>query len=457
MKSDAAAPAVVIVGGGFSGTMAAAELARRGMASLLVESGGLAGQGIAYSTREAAHLLNVPAAKMSAWAGAPADFAEAVAEDFAPGEFVPRARFGEYLRGILDEARASGLVRVAEAVAVSAVRADGGWRVSLNDGGEVAADALVLAQGNQPPEPMAVANGISPGLFVNNPWRGEAAEAVARVADSGGDALILGTGLTMVDMVLSLDAAGHRGRIVALSRRGQIPRAHAAHDAAPVELEDVPAGNVLPLWRWLRRRSAAVGWRAAVDGLRPHSQAIWLGLDEQQQRRFLRHARPWWDVHRHRIAPQVVERLREMVGEGRLEIIAGRVLAMRESGDGLAVEVVRRGSPLTPLSFGESPSPARGEGLFAIAFNCTGPLGAIGRTGDALLGQMIDDGLVAIDRLGMGIEVDGGSRAGVGVWALGPLTKGVFWEVVAVPDIRGQVAAVAEDIAKEVDHARKPG
>ena len=92
-----------------------------------------------------------------------------------------------------------------------------------------------------------------------------------------------------------------------------------------------------------------------------------------------------------------------------------------------------------------------------MGFNCTGPLGAIGRTRDALLGQMIDDGLVAIDRLGMGIEVDGGSRAGAGVWALGPLTKGVFWEVVAVPDIRGQVAAVAADIAKEVDHARKPG
>jgi len=455
MKSDSAAPAVAIVGGGFSGTMAAAELARRGVASLLIEGGGLVGQGIAYSTREAAHLLNVPAAKMSAWAGAPDDFARAVAADFEPGEFVPRARFGEYLRRILDEARASGLVEVAETRAVSAVRADGGWRVSLDDGRGIEAGALVLAQGNQPPEPMAVADGMPPALFVNNPWHGEAAEAVARVAESGGDVLILGTGLTMVDMVLSLDAAGHKGRIVALSRRGQIPRAHAAHDAAPVEYEDVPGGNVLTLWRWLRRRSAALGWRAAVDGLRPHSQAIWRGLDEEQQRRFLRHARPWWDVHRHRIAPQVAGRLRAMVAEGRLEIVAGRVAAMRGGEKGLVIEFQRRGRPLTPLAVGESPSPARGEGQdFAVGFNCTGPLGAMGRSRDPLLGQMIEDGLVAIDRLGMGIEVDGESRAGAGLWALGPLTKGEFWEVVAVPDIRGQVAGVADDIAKELDHGR---
>ena len=131
--------------------------------------------------------------------------------------------------------------------------------------------------------------------------------------------LILGTGLTMVDVVLSLDAAGHRGRIVALSRRGQVPRAHAPHDAAPVELDEVPQGNVLALWRWLRRRGATVGWRgggrcAAAACARRCGAA----LDDAEQRRFLRHARPYWDVHRHRIAPQVAAQLQAMIGEGRL-------------------------------------------------------------------------------------------------------------------------------------------
>ena len=106
-----------------------------------------------------------------------------------------------------------------------------------------------------------VGDAVDPSSFVNNPWGAEAKVAVERLVTSGGDALILGTGLTMVDMVLSLDAAGHQGRIVALSRRGQIPRAHAPHDAQAVEIGDVPQGNIRSLTRWLRTRSGGGGWR----------------------------------------------------------------------------------------------------------------------------------------------------------------------------------------------------
>ena len=96
---------------------------------------------------------------------------------------------------------------------------------------------------------------------------------------SGGDALLVGTGLTMVDLVLSLDAAGHQGAIVALSRRGLVPRGHADFEPAPVEQDEVPQGGLRAMWRWLRKRSAEVGWRAAVDSLRPHSHALWQSLD----------------------------------------------------------------------------------------------------------------------------------------------------------------------------------
>ncbi|MCY7398392.1 MAG: FAD-dependent oxidoreductase [Sphingomonas bacterium] len=456
MKSDVAEADVMIVGGGFSGTMMAAQLARRGLKVVLVEGGGRAGQGTAYSTRAAVDLLNVPAAKMSAWPDRPDDF---VAAGHAAGAFAPRRDFGVYLRSILDLAVAEGVVLVA-ASAVSAVRSSK-WRVTLDDGLEYSARALVLAQGNQPPEPMRVGEGIDPALFINNPWGDEARAAIARVAREDGDVLILGTGLTMVDQVLSLDAAGHRGKIVALSRRGQMPRGHAAHDLVPVELADVPQNNVLALWRWLRRRSAMVGWRGAVDSLRPHAQALWRGLSDGEQRRFLRHARPYWDVHRHRIAPQVAEQLQAMIAEGRLEVAAGRVRAVRalatlrdvpstgsvvrqDERDVLMVEIARRGDR---SSLG--PSRER-EVRFAAVFNCTGPLGAMGRTRDGLLRQMIEAKLVAVDRLGMGLAVDGASRAGERVWALGPLTKGAFWEIVAVPDIRHQVAQVADQIAKEL-------
>lgn len=436
MKSDPAAPDVIIVGGGFSGTMAAAELTKRGLRSVMIEGGDRTGRGTAYSTREAAHLLNVPAASMSAWADAPDDF---VAAGHAPEAFAPRREFGAYLRAILDRAVASGLVEIAEASAVAATRNGDRWSVATADGRTIEAAALVLAQGNQPPEPMRVGDDIAPTLFINNPWRGDAQAAIARLATSGGDALILGTGLTMVDMVLSLDEAGHRGRIMALSRRGQVPRAHAAYDPTEVALADVPTGEVLMLWRWLRRSSATDGWRAAVDALRPHSHAIWASLDPGQRGRFLRHARPWWDVHRHRIAPEVSARLKRMIGEGRLEIVAGRVTAMRAEGDGLVVRYSRR----------TTPSEER-EAKFGAAFNCTGPLGAMARTRDPLLRQLLDDGLVAIDALGMGLAVDDASRAGERLWALGPLTKGKFWEIVAVPDIRHQVTAVADDIAEEL-------
>ena len=454
MKSDVAARDVIIVGGGFSGTMMAAQLARRGLTSLLIEGSGRAGRGTAYSTREAAHLLNVPAAKMSAWADAPDDF---VAAGHQQGTFAPRREFGTYLRAILDDAVASGRVDIAEASAVAADRRGDGWTVTLDDGRVAEGAALVLAHGNQPPEPMRVGDGISQSLIINNPWRDEARAAIARLVGADGeqgrgDALILGTGLTMVDMVLSLDEAGHRGRIVALSRRGQMPRAHGDYEPAPVELCEVPTGNVLALWRWLRRRAGAVGWRAAVDALRPYSHAIWASFDDREQRRFLRHARPWWDVHRHRIAPEVSERLKRMIGEGRLEIVAGRVRALRDGPStssvppqderaGLIVEIARRGAA--------SAGSTRG-GLFGVVFNCTGPLGAMARTRDPLLRQLIDGGLVEIEPLGMGLAVDDASRAGERLWALGPLTKGRFWEIVAVPDIRDQVAQVADDIAEEL-------
>lgn len=443
MTSERRTP-VAVIGGGFSGTMAAAQLARRGVASVLIEGGGRLGQGIAYATREPALVLNVRAEVMSAWPDAPDDFARAIeADGGSPKDFSERRRFGRYLRAILDQAVAAGLVAAVAAEAVSATRDGDGWRIALDDGRTIRARALVLAIGNQEPAAMAIADGIAPDRFVNNPWGAAMQAATAQAVASDANVLILGTGLTAVDLILALDANGHRGRIVALSRRGQMPRGHAPFAPAPVAEDQLPLGNVLALWRWLRRRGARVGWRAAVDSLRPHTRAIWQALGAAEQDRFLRHARPWWDVHRHRIAPEVAERMKRLIGEGRLEVRAGRVRAMREANGGLEVEIARR--PSTAL--GTTGSLVE---RFEVAFNCTGPLGAMARTRNPVLRQMLGDGLVTIDRLGMGLEVDESDRAGEGVWALGPLTKGKYWEIIAVPDIRGQAERVADDVAAEL-------
>ena len=441
MKSDRRVP-VAIIGGGFSGTILAAQLARRGISSALIDGSGRVGNGVAYSTREPAHLLNVPAEGMSAWSGEPGHFAERFeAEGGNSRGFAERRFFGRYLQGILDEAIGSGKTEVVETFATNARRRGGGWSLDLDDGTALEADALVLAIGNQAPEPLgALAAGGN--RYIANPWGAEARVAVTELAQSGGSALLVGTGLTMVDLALSLDAAGYRGRALALSRRGQVPRSHAEFQPAPVGLDEVPTSSLRGLWRWLRRRSAEVGWRAAVDSLRPYSHALWHSLDAEQQRRFLRHARPWWDVHRHRIAPEVARTVAQMIAEGRLEVVAGRIVASERDGDELCVTMRKRGA--------SKPQTLQ----FDYAFNCTGPLHSIARTRDPLLRSLLDAGQVRPDHLGIGLEVDERSRAAPAehLWALGPLTKGRYWEMIAVPDIREQAAAVADDISMELEH-----
>jgi uncharacterized NAD(P)/FAD-binding protein YdhS len=429
---------VAVIGGGFSGTMAAAQLARRGLKAALIEGGGKMGRGVAYSTREPAHVLNVRAEVMSAWPHDLEDFARQVEADGGSSkDFSERRRFGRYMDEVLERAIASGVTPI-EATAVSATRKRGGWVVALQDGGRVEAKAVVLAIGNQEPAPMRVAAGISPERFINNPWGGEARAADERLAGTDRRVLLLGTGLTAVDHVLALDAHGHCGRITMLSRRGQVPRGHVAYKPVPVEADEVPMGNVMTLWRWLRQRTGQMNWQAAVDALRPHASTIWRSFSPEERRRFMRHARPYWDVHRHRIATEVAARMKQLIGNGQLEVVAGRVRSMREVEGGIEVEIARRGS-------GEIETR-----LFDTVVNCTGPLGKMTRTVNPVVRQMLDDGLIAVDELGIGIDVDGNDRAGDGVWAMGPMTKGKYWEIIAVPDIRFQAERVADDIAMEL-------
>ena len=431
--------AVTIVGGGYSGTILAAALAKRGVGAWLVEGHGQLARGAAYSTAEPAHLLNVRAFNMSAFADDPDHFLrhfEAIG-----GErhgFAQRRFYGAYLDDILAKAEATGHVTPVEGEAVSAQPDGNGWTVVLADGRRLRSNALVLAIGNAAPGGLTALSGLG-AHYVANPWGAEARSAVGEAAKSGADVLIVGTGLTMVDTVLSLDAAGFGGRIVALSRRGLSPRAHAPSEPAPVAFDELPKGSVRALLHWLRSRSAKFGWRPAVESLRPHSHALWQSFPLAEQRRFLRHARPWWDVHRHRIAPDVASRIAGLVAEGRLEIMAGRILAAREDEGEIKVDFARRGG--RPRTHG-----------FGLVINCTGPLHSITRTTNPLLRSLLDSGAAKPDALDMGLDVENIARV-VGsnrLWALGSLTKGRYWEIVAVPDIRVQAAKVADDIAEEL-------
>jgi uncharacterized NAD(P)/FAD-binding protein YdhS len=167
---------------------------------------------------------------------------------------------------------------------------------------------------------------------------------------------------------------------------------------------------------------------------------LWQAFPLEEQRRFSRHARPWWDVHRHRIAPDVARRLHDLVAEGRLEIAAGRIQSVEEKDGALSVAYRRRGKSNLV------------DSRFAYMINCTGPLGRIDRTRDELLKGLLADGLARPDQLGIALDVDERSRVAgaTRAWAMGPLTKGRYWEIIAVPDIRDQAAAVADDIETEL-------
>jgi uncharacterized NAD(P)/FAD-binding protein YdhS len=424
---------VAIIGGGAAGALQALHLAKAGIGPVtLIERAREPGRGVAYSTRRPEHLLNVPARRMSAFADDPEHFtrwfaghAGGTAEDYAP-----RMLYGDYLAGLLGEAGIAAVKGEAADIV--------GNRVLLADGGAIEADAVILAPGNFRP---ATPRGVDPAalgpLWVDDPW----AEGISGGLGRDAVVMLLGSGLTAVDAALTLDAAGYEGRIVALSRRGLAPRAHGPREPLAAPSEDLPPHCVAMLRR-VRARSAAIGWRAAVYELRTVTQALWGAASLDERRRFLRHLRPWWDVHRHKLAPAVGATIEAMQAAGRLSIVAARLVSVEAEGDQAVVRFRPRGM--------EQEETLR----VARIVNCTGPEADIARAGEPLLAALLQSGRIRADALKVGIEVDqhcrtidAQGRASGTLYAIGPVTKGTFWESVAVPDIRGQAERVAALIA----------
>jgi uncharacterized NAD(P)/FAD-binding protein YdhS len=418
---------IAVIGAGASGTLQALHLKRAGAQVALIERGPAPGRGVAYGTNRPEHLLNVPARRMSAFSDDPDHFTRwfGLKAGGGPEDFAPRMLYGDYLEALLAEA---GIVAVrGEAVDVA------GALVRLADGGTIEADAAVLAPGNfRPATPLGIGAAALGEAWIDDPWAG-GLDGLGK----GDVVLLLGTGLTAIDVALTLDATGFRGRIVALSRRGLAPRAHGPREPMVAPDEDLPA-TCTALLRQLRARSRAVGWRSAVHALRNVTQTLWGGASLDQRRRFLRHLRPWWDVHRHKVAPAVGERIEAMQAEARLAVAAGRLVSVERVEDGASVRFRMRG--------GEAVETLR----VARIVNCTGPECDIVRAGEPLLGALLEAGRIRQDALGIGIEVDGQCRA-IGrdgaanetLSVIGPVTRGTFWESVAVPDIRAQAERVA--------------
>jgi uncharacterized NAD(P)/FAD-binding protein YdhS len=270
--------------------------------------------------------------------------------------------------------------------------------------------------------------------------------------------VILGSGLTAVDAVLSLTELSHQASITLLSRNGLLPQAHAAGPVAPAHLEGLVAGllaapggvRALALFRGLRkkvRELAAQGgdWRSVVDGLRPHTASLWQAMPPAERRRFLSRLRPFWEVHRHRMALPIARRFHDLLERRQLQLVAGRVEAAQAEEDGVRLLVRERGTDrLLDL-------PA------AWVINCTGPMPSNRPESNPVVGSLLVDGWLRLDDLALGIEttpegnaLDAGAREVPDLFVVGTLRKPALWETTAVPELRAQAAMVGERAVEHV-------
>lgn len=428
---------VAIVGGGFSGAMLAARLAETGVASTLIDRTGNFGLGVAYSTPFDGHLLNVRSNRMSAVDGRPDDFVRwlrAHHPDRAdPEGFAPRRLYGHYIQDRLKtvEKAHPGLIRhvTGEAAAVD------GRDVRLANGETVEADAVVLATGN--PAPKTADPAHDGARVIGDPWAKGALERIGR----DDDVVIVGTGLTMVDMVVWLQALGWRGKAAALSRRGLKPRNHETRPDWPVPpTDELLTASPSHRLAEARRMARAEGWRGVMEGLRPITADVWQATDAPARARLVRHVRPYWDVHRHRIAGSIAAVLETLEGEGRLTVTAGRVQKIEQDVDGVRLSYRPRRGPARP--------PIKGRWLI----DCSGP--GHDPAKDALTGPLIAAGRARLDALRLGLDLDARGRVlradgspDDRLLVLGPPARAAFWETVAVPDVRKRI----EDVVRTLE------
>jgi uncharacterized NAD(P)/FAD-binding protein YdhS len=446
--TDSLARTILVVGAGFSGTAVAIHLLRlphpRPLRIVLVERAQMA-RGVAYARRGEPYLLNVPAGRMSASSVDPAQFL-AYAQRTLPNarveDFLPRELYGQYLEAsLLNAAQASPphvrLERVhGEVVAMERARRTSRIEVYLERGAGITAHAVVLAPGNPAPAALAGSEKIPDTRYVADPWQ-------TRPAFRAGETvLVVGTGLTMADVVLAgQDAAKGQATIHAISRHGLVPAAQTDFQ----QVLDEGRGRVLlreasvSLRRLVRGARALAedvelrggDWREVIAAVRAVAPLLWQRLAADDRKRFLRHVHSYWDVHRHRLPPCSWSALNELRRSGHLVVHAGRVLDLESVGRQVRVTWRARGTSAATTI------------LVDRVVNCTGPQYDVRHTRDRLLRSLIAQGMVVPDAFGVGIMTDefgaalgASGRVAGNLYYIGPMLRPRYWETTAVPELR---------------------
>ncbi|WP_240664562.1 FAD/NAD(P)-binding protein [Paenirhodobacter ferrireducens] len=438
---------VLVIGGGASGVLFAANLLRHDtdLRVTVIEGRHLLGCGIAYSTTDPDHLLNTRVHHMSAFPDDPDHFlrwlqTEVDGVRYRRDSFVSRATYGRYLAALLAPWAASGRLLCVAGTCVAIRERTSGVKVTLADGQSLAGAYAVLATGHVVPRP-------DPAGLVTRAWSAGADTVPDRAV------LIIGTGLSMVDQVLSLERAGHTGPIIAISRRGLLPRPHAAGTPLPTAGEILPLGVPLSaILSWLRgrvRQAEAAGgsWRDAVDGIRPWVSLFWQHMSTEQRARFLRHGASWWEVHRHRIPLASADRIAAARARGRLRIVRAAFVRAEPGRDGAIRAVVRARGSATQDSI-----------EVGRIIDCRGIRNDPERNAAPVIAGLLAQGAARVDPLRLGLEVTAESRLigadghpSTRLFALGPVARATFWEITAIPDIRIQAGQVAQRIAEQSD------
>lgn len=465
MPAAPSRPVITIVGGGFAGTALALALARQpdGPAAdiHLVEPRPLPGPGLAYSAPRPEYLLNVRAGALSLRPDEPQHFAAWLATQpesaDGPPEFAPRATYGRYLHellaAVLDQPQPNGSVVRWHAQAATAAptppHPSERRAVQLADGRHLSSDVVVLALGNFPPPPPAGPDQrylAHPG-YHPDPWAPGPLPAIG--PDEA--VLLIGSGLTAVDVLLGLRHAGHRAPIVVVARHGRWPAAHGPAAATYPNFYAELAGQttVLGVLAGVRRhvRAAAaqgLDWRPVLDALRPDLGRIWAAWPLAEQARFLRHLAGIWSVLRHRSPPQNAAAIAAMEAAGQLRLHAGRVSELAPCGDELKVRVGPGAAPAIELR-------AR------HVINCTGPLLDYGRLQTPLISSLRTAGELTPDPLGLGLLTDAhgallnaaGNPSG-DLFTLGASRRPAYFESTAVPELRQQVTALAAELNRRL-------
>lgn len=465
MSSAPAKPVLAIIGGGYTGAALAYHLTRllpAGDAKIVVyEPRALLGGGLAYDTDEPVHRTNVPAARMTLVPGDDEHFQRWLFEIGALSDdpdattpdghiFARRSIFGRYVHTQLQPLVKKGRIEHCQ-TGVRAVTKERftGWRIEAADGSVLVADIVVVATSH--PSPQAPAQ-LDRALAGHARYIPDATVPAALSQIGSGDrVLVVGTGLTAADVIASLDAAGHRGPVTAVSRRGLRSRGHNLATQDPFgEFVDPPARSARAVLRRVRlalveAEREGITWHAVFDRLRGQGGEIWRSLPVVERRRLVRFLRPYWDVHRFRIAPQVEGAIDRRVAAGTLVFHAAAIADVRRGADGeIAVAFHPRhgGKPF--------------EGYFDAVVVTTGPGHRAILSSQPFLAGLAGAGVLQLDTVGLGLAVDEESRAiGAGgrvagtLYIAGPLARGTFGELMGLPQVTDHAVSIAERIARD--------